>query len=346
MPSQWFTKKLNEDKRGPFSDKELKDRVCSGELLATDLVWREGMPQAVPALKLKGLFPKTQPVTPPPLPSTMVDPNSFDALVSGLVPIQSNAAYTPNSTVKNSDNIVSKTGQDAGKRVEEKEEDIFTWYRPGDSRAPITVNWVGFWQLVHSIGSKNKAFYFLLPIIVAVPLGFVLGMLTSLIPFFFINWIGLFVVCIGFGEAIFQCFRLAGINVKLFSMGYGFLIGLLVCYFFLAGGLFTDYNRNAEKDDPPLGFRTVLPENLIWYINTKAETMSVGKIHQIMSDNAPRPNRFFNYIFIFADLFIIVMMVSAGSGGGRQNVQNNKISNEPAESEDDQIVKKLGIGRF
>lgn len=346
MPSQWFTKKPNEDKRGPFSDSELKHFARTGELLVTDLVWREGMPQAVPASKIKGLFPESQSIIPPPVPPQiisssvspppLVDPSNFDALVAGLVLTQqiptqqSVTGYVPNRTASRA---VSKEDDD-------DENDVFSWYRPGDPRAPILVNSVTFWRAIHAIGSKNKALYFLLPIIVAIPFGFLFGIINAIIPIFIINWLILFVVCAGFGEAIFQCFRLAGVNVKLFSIGYGFLIGLLTCYFFLAGGLFTGYNLNVGKEEPPLSLiQSAMPNSIVWYVKTQAETMSIGKYGR----RTP-PNRYINYSFMFIDLFIIVLTISAGAGGGRQNFSNR--SDKSGESEDDKIVKRLGIDRF
>ncbi|MDR1270483.1 MAG: DUF4339 domain-containing protein [Planctomycetaceae bacterium] len=328
MSSQWFTKKPNEEKRGPFSDNELKQLTRTGKLLATDFVWREGMSQAVPASKIKGLFQKTPPVIPPPvtlppptsppLPPPLVDPNNLDALIAGLVPTQQNVTgYVPNSTAQN---------RNEKENQQEESDDVFSWYRSGDSRAPILVNSITFWQAIHAVGSKNKAFYFLLPIIVVIPLGFLLGIINSLIPFFFINWIILFVVSAGVGEAVFQCFRLAGVHNKFFSMGYGFLCGLLTCYFFLAGGLFCDYNRNTDKDDPPLSvIRAAMLDSIIWYVKMKSETMSITK-HVLHGKPLP-PNRFLNYAFIFVDLLIIVLMMSAASGGGRQNVSGGTTEN-------------------
>jgi hypothetical protein len=343
MSSQWFTQRPNEEKRGPFSDSELKQLARNGELLATDFVWREGMSQAVPASKIKGLFqetpPPVPPVTLPPLPPPLVDPNNFDALVAGLVPTQQTATnYVPNSSARNRN---EKENQQ-----KETNDDVFSWYRPGDPRAPVVVNWRTFWQAVHAVGSKNKAFYFLLPVIVVVPLAFLLGIINAVIPFFFINWIILFVVCGGFGEAIFECFRLAGINNKFLSMGYGVLCGLLTCYFFLAGGLFCDYNRYVSKDDPPLGvIRSTMPNSVIWYVQMKAETMTIKKVTH---HGSPPPNRFFNYMSMSIDLFIIVMMMSAGAGGGRQNIsgKTNGNSGESTESEDEKIAKMLDIKRF
>jgi hypothetical protein len=336
MSSQWFTKKPNEEKRGPFSDNELKQRADSGELLTTDFVWRKGMSQAVSASKIKGLFQKATPVISPSAASSpLTDSNNLDALIAaGLVPTQQNVStYVPKGTAQNSN---EKENQ------HEESNDVFNWYRSGDSRAPILVNSITFWRAIHAVGSKNKAFYFLLPIIVVIPLGFLLGIINSLIPFFFINWIILFIVSAGVGEAIFQCFRLSGFRNKICSMGYGFLSGLLTFYFFLAGGLFCDYNRYTDKDDPPLGvIRAAMPKSVIWYVKMKSETMSIVKPGQMLRGKALPPNRFLNYAFISVDLLIIVMMMSAASGGGRQNV-----SGKSAESEDAKIATLLNIEKF
>jgi hypothetical protein len=46
---QWFYAKANE-RRGPFNVDEMKALAKRGELLSTDLVWREGMPEWVVTL--------------------------------------------------------------------------------------------------------------------------------------------------------------------------------------------------------------------------------------------------------------------------------------------------------
>lgn len=61
---------------GPVSTNRLRELANSGELLPTDLVWREGLGQWAPAAKVQGLFPAIS-SAPPPLP-----PNSHVASVS------------------------------------------------------------------------------------------------------------------------------------------------------------------------------------------------------------------------------------------------------------------------
>ncbi|MDR1478462.1 MAG: DUF4339 domain-containing protein [Planctomycetaceae bacterium] len=120
MSSQWFTKKPSEERRGPFSDSELKQLARTGQLLATDFVWREGMSKVAPASKIKGLFQTTQSVIPTTSPTTLVDPNSLDALIAGLVPIQQNVTgYVPKSTIQN---------RNEKENQQEEANDVFSWY--------------------------------------------------------------------------------------------------------------------------------------------------------------------------------------------------------------------------
>jgi len=61
MAGNWFVGR-NGTQQGPYSSAQLKQLVEQGKLLATDLVWREGMPDWVTASAIKGLFPIEPPV--------------------------------------------------------------------------------------------------------------------------------------------------------------------------------------------------------------------------------------------------------------------------------------------
>jgi hypothetical protein len=56
---------------GQVSTGELRRLAASGELRPTDFIWREGMPDWVPAADAKNLFPKpnasVSPLSPPPI---------------------------------------------------------------------------------------------------------------------------------------------------------------------------------------------------------------------------------------------------------------------------------------
>ncbi|MGH9351713.1 MAG: DUF4339 domain-containing protein, partial [Terriglobia bacterium] len=81
MKHDWFYMQ-GADKHGPVSSSKLRELAQSGQLLPTDLVWREGMKDWKRARKIEGLFdgkpdatnqrgatvagsPKTRPPTPP-----------------------------------------------------------------------------------------------------------------------------------------------------------------------------------------------------------------------------------------------------------------------------------------
>ena len=55
MPGVWFV--LEGDRHnGPFTSAEFRERAATGQLRPHDLVWKEGMPDWIPASKIKGLF--------------------------------------------------------------------------------------------------------------------------------------------------------------------------------------------------------------------------------------------------------------------------------------------------
>ena len=64
MSSRWYYTH-DHGKRGPFSDQQLRDLADSGQIVASDTVWKDGVDQGVPARKVKNLFP---PVVEPPAP--------------------------------------------------------------------------------------------------------------------------------------------------------------------------------------------------------------------------------------------------------------------------------------
>jgi hypothetical protein len=66
MGDQWHYT-LGGKQGGPVSATELKQMADSGELLPTDLVWKDGMAAWQPASALKGLF-RSRPAPPPPPP--------------------------------------------------------------------------------------------------------------------------------------------------------------------------------------------------------------------------------------------------------------------------------------
>jgi hypothetical protein len=56
MASEWFYTLNGEQSPTPATSEQLRQFAASGQLLPTDMVWREGMPNWVPASSIKGLF--------------------------------------------------------------------------------------------------------------------------------------------------------------------------------------------------------------------------------------------------------------------------------------------------
>jgi len=59
---------------GPISGAELKELASRGQLSPTDMVWKQGMANWVPARDLKGLFVAASSSAPPPLPAALPSP--------------------------------------------------------------------------------------------------------------------------------------------------------------------------------------------------------------------------------------------------------------------------------
>jgi hypothetical protein len=56
MSENWYIAR-GEQQLGPYTVFELKELGMAGQVHATDEVWKEGMPNRVPATKVKGLLP-------------------------------------------------------------------------------------------------------------------------------------------------------------------------------------------------------------------------------------------------------------------------------------------------
>lgn len=67
--SQWHAAQAGGQKQGPLTIADLKQRVAAGQLAAGDLVWKEGMPDWLPAGEIAALassFPPPMPARPAP----------------------------------------------------------------------------------------------------------------------------------------------------------------------------------------------------------------------------------------------------------------------------------------
>ncbi len=72
MATEWHYNTGGE-RHGPVSVMQLKQLARNGELQPSDLLWKKGLADWVPASKVKGLVPEQ--TEPPPLPDTLVDHN-------------------------------------------------------------------------------------------------------------------------------------------------------------------------------------------------------------------------------------------------------------------------------
>ena len=80
-PIEWFYAQEGRQ-LGPISPEELRRLADAGELATTDLVWREGLAEWVPAIRVKGLFDGEEPVE---------EEHVFQQTVSAAVPVEESA---------------------------------------------------------------------------------------------------------------------------------------------------------------------------------------------------------------------------------------------------------------
>lgn len=57
MERSWYVAVGGRDRQGPMSERELRERICKGELQAADLVWAEGMASWAPLSSVPELQP-------------------------------------------------------------------------------------------------------------------------------------------------------------------------------------------------------------------------------------------------------------------------------------------------
>jgi hypothetical protein len=85
--SQWYYSSGG-TQNGPVDDAALKELAKNGGLTPTDMVWKEGMGEWLPASKLKGLFPAGTEAAPAPMPAAPMAaaPLSSAAAIAGFAP--------------------------------------------------------------------------------------------------------------------------------------------------------------------------------------------------------------------------------------------------------------------
>ena len=61
MASEWFYPVNGQQSQSSATDAQIKQMATSGQLQPTDMIWKDGMPNWVPASTIKGLFPASRP---------------------------------------------------------------------------------------------------------------------------------------------------------------------------------------------------------------------------------------------------------------------------------------------
>ena len=103
MAQQWYYVKDGQ-RQGPVTVETLKELAASGQLVPSDLVWKEGMSQWAEAHKVKGLYPASdvssshQTSSPPPL-TSQVKPTEANAATGTEIGTQGEA---PDPSIQNS----------------------------------------------------------------------------------------------------------------------------------------------------------------------------------------------------------------------------------------------------
>lgn len=114
MATEWFYFK-GDQRFGPVGSKQLKDLATTGDLQPTDLVWRDGMADPLPAAKLKGLFAEV----PSPLPLPDDTPSRPVATPEPLPQVAADADRNKDMTIELPTTLESKWvaiyGQQKGK---------------------------------------------------------------------------------------------------------------------------------------------------------------------------------------------------------------------------------------
>ena len=84
MSAQWYVRRGDEEKKGPFAAADLRSAAAHGKLLPEDLLWKEGLTDWVPALRVNGLFAPTvsSAAIPPALPPAATVPPALPPHVS------------------------------------------------------------------------------------------------------------------------------------------------------------------------------------------------------------------------------------------------------------------------
>lgn len=126
------------NQKGPVSGQMLKNLADAGDLLPTDLVWKEGLAEWQSASKVKGLFPdKPAKKLPPPLPTTQ-PPRQSPTIASPPAP---HGAGTGPATAKGLFDHAKAVAKDLGAKVQAAtKQHVATTQQPATQRPQVAAS--------------------------------------------------------------------------------------------------------------------------------------------------------------------------------------------------------------
>lgn len=365
--SHWYYQKSETKRRfGPLTDQELKQCAQSGQLLPDDLLWRAGMPKALPARSLKGLFsdPKKTTRAPSDPISNSAVPSSTEPEISGdhaseANPV-SNSIQDPFSTESqsqldlmslaqglDSDNVsrevirfaptepeqTDPNQAGAGPNIEfDREEQL--WNEGVMDEYPI---WSGLWRIIDRITGTSLLARIVIGIILAAVSGLICGAIDSINPFVYLSILFFFIAGGVIGIGVYEIFRRTGLHSRILSGICGFFIACVTLYFTFIGGMICDTALNRTN----IGVSEAMsPSVIVQYLKERKDTMIVSGRFR-----STKPDKIGNtilLILLYGGLFAIIIGMSTAP-----TRLNSEIKANPGEAERiRRMIGAAGSGRI
>ncbi len=229
--------------QGPVTAQFLKDKALSGELLPTDHLWKDGLKDWVAAGSLPGLkFPGS--------------------------PGQSAAARSRTSQ-QAAQTVAAAVGETNEADAEPNENSIFAIMNdPGFAAAPAAVRETPNLGLMSAAtleekprrrgkiefeGSPAAMGYMLAAFAIPIPLAFIMayfyGILKCYIPYFYLWYVGIFLIGTVLAVVTCQLFDKAKMQQNLIVIGYLVMLGLITLYVSWASTITWAINKYSEDGE-------------------------------------------------------------------------------------------------
>ncbi|MDO5581821.1 MAG: DUF4339 domain-containing protein [Planctomycetia bacterium] len=365
--SQWYYQKSETKKRvGPLTDQELKQAALNGQILPHDLLWRAGMPKALPAGGLKGLF--TSPVNPASFPSA---PNTSHAAPSSPKPEVVNDPSPEADQVSDpildpfssesqsqldmmslaqgldSDNVSKEVIRFAQPEPEqpdpsraesvpglESDREEQLWNEGVMDEYPI---WSGLWRIIDQITGRSFTGRIVIGIILAALSGLICGAIDSINPFVYLSILFFFIAGGVIGMGVYEIFRRTGIHSRILSVICGFFVACITLSFTFIGGMLCDTALSRVNYTP---LEAMSPTKIVQYLKTRKDTMIVSGRFRLTKPD-PYGNAFLLFI-LYGGLFAIIIGMSSAP-----NKLKSEINADPEEAERVQrMIRAAGSGRL